>query len=235
MAHAATSVASDDARWGAYQRIADDDGLALAYVAAAHRVPALNDEEKLAAFSVRAAHEPDPFKRKALAAEELPAINSRLAALHATTHYVVEAGDPVVMQRVPPRALPAAVWTDGIGGLSHYDSERKGFAALCLADSGITGGGATLQFNGPTPPMRRCLLSIPQEIAARAIEAEVSRTPTPPLAATFYFTVVDGPARGPAMTATLDHAVVHIFPAAMMGARRPPVADVDVELPQPVL
>jgi hypothetical protein len=79
-----------------YATLDSFDPLALTYLFAAYRQPALSDEEKLSALSIEGAAEKDAFKRRDLAARLLPSINARLEATRKERYYKVDVMDPVV-------------------------------------------------------------------------------------------------------------------------------------------
>jgi|GEM_PF-1740370 len=217
-----------------YTELDTSDPMVFRYLMAAFGGATLNDEEKMTFLSVEGATERDAFKRKDLAAKELPAINARLEKVKAQRYYKIFVYDPIALQKLNPRPSPAVAWTNSFGSLQHYSIDRKGFPVQCVADGSFSGQDIAVFFAGFMHPGRTCLLSVPDEATARAIEGAMKPTVFP-MSATFYFHI-DAPDRqGHGVDATLMRARVQLSTLALSPANPKPLADLDVELPQPVL
>ncbi|MCL2657880.1 MAG: hypothetical protein FWD62_10790 [Betaproteobacteria bacterium] len=141
-------------------------GMALTYIVSAKSQDALSDEEKLNRLSPRYYRETDVFKKKDLAAAELPRIEATLDEYRKHDYY----------------ALPASVSWDankplGLQNVSvgQYDFNTKsfplsGYGGFCWASTGGVRNqqGATLKI---LPSDFPCNLPVPDEAQAKLIEA----------------------------------------------------------------
>jgi len=201
----------------------------------AFRDPPAGDEVRWAALSGNAGSTSDVFARKELMAKELPAIDARLATARSQRYVRVEAGESVFLQRLPVRAQLFAGWNPLSSSLGHYDIARKGFPMACIEDGSVSAADMVIAFHPePGVPTRQCLLSVGDEVTAKALETEVSRIGILPMSATFYI-VLDGtvPLLGErALAARLAHLQLRVFPADLRPGREQPVATLDLDMPQ---
>ncbi len=207
------------------------DPLAIAFLGAAYASPPLTADQKLSLLTQDGASQTDTFKRQDLQAKQMSAVDARLAALKAETHYSIEAADLVALERL--RGEPHARWSY-TASLGHYDTERHGFPIACV-DEGNIGPNPIVSFDEPAKPTRQCFLPVPDEAAARRIEGALTRTPMLPVSAMLYFTVVGPSRRVPhSVAAELNHAHLRIYDP---GPRlTPPVlAEFDIDVPQPLV
>ncbi len=211
-----------------YTELSDSDRkIALEYLTAAYREPPYSDEQILARFSDAAAKEPDAFKRRDLAATEIPRINATLAPFKEQRYYSVKAYEPTALSTFPKGYVLA-----GSQRIGHYDFDKKGFPWVCLDRLAVQGGreGKTLiQFGTDETVPQQCVLSVPDENVAKAIEAAANSRGVA-VVATFYFYVVRGQDYGVGAVAT--HGRVDFFPQNAADTE-PAIANVDVAFPQP--
>jgi len=214
-----------------YVELDPADPLVFAYLGAAYASPPLTDDQKLSLLTKDGAPETDVFKRKDLQAQQMPAVNARLAMVKAETHYRIEAADLVVLERL--RGQPHARWSY-TASLGHYDTERHGFPIACL-DEGNIGPNPVVSFDEPAKPTRQCFLPVTDEAVARRVEGALSRTPMLPVSATLYFTVV-GPARRVPHSVSAELNRVHLKihdPGTLVDP--PALGEFDIDVPQPLI
>lgn len=157
-----------------YTPVAESD--ALPWLAAAFSKRPLTEDEK---FLLLPGSEgvADAFARKDLVDRQLPALDARLESLK-KSRYVRLTATTVPSNGAAADANEAgAVWlvngaSSGRVVLGPYDLDKKGFPVPCLNRGGLAsfrgGANATFPFNAPE---RGCLLPVPDEAAARVLEA----------------------------------------------------------------
>ncbi|MEO7324625.1 MAG: hypothetical protein ABIW82_07330 [Dokdonella sp.] len=217
-----------------YTQLDLTDPTALRFLVAAYRKTQLTDDEKLSFLSLAGANETDAFKRHELLAKELPAIDAKLSAYKAQRYYSMTVFDPLALQKLAPHPRPAAAWTTTLGAMNHYDFNRKGFPGPCVAD-GVIGGGKdiSLFFGGYAHLARRCVLEVKDEALAKTIEATANQAGVLPVSATFYVYVVGEDTQAPGLDVVPVRAHVRFYAGTLSAAHPDPVAELDVNLPQP--
>jgi hypothetical protein len=217
-----------------YTQLDLTDPTALRFLVSAYRKTPLTDDEKLSFLSLAGANETDAFKRHELLAKELPVIDAKLAAFKAQRYYVLTVFDSLALRRLSPNPRPVAAWTTNLGAMEHYDFDRKGFPGPCVAD-GVVGGGkdVNLFFGGYAHPARRCVLEVSDEAVAKTIEATANQAGVLPVSATFYVYVVGEDTQAPGLDVVPVRAHVRFYAGTLSAAHPGPVAELDVNLPQP--
>jgi len=149
---------------------------ALPWLAAAFSERPLTDDEKLMLVPGTDAVA-DAFARKNLVDRELPALTARLASLKKSRYVRFTATTAPSNGAAADGNGAGAVWLVGgtSGGrvvLGPYDLDKKGFPVPCLNRGSLAsfrgGASALFPFEGPE---RGCLLPVPDEAVARALEA----------------------------------------------------------------
>jgi len=166
------------------------EGITYLYVAL--HEPPLSDEEK---FKLLSPHrgEPDAFKRRDLMQAEMPGIDAKLAEWKGKRYLKLSVDALKWSDLQPPHSTSGFSnmgFHGGFGILGPYDVTRKGFQAPCVANEDLSTGIGLLLGREETYH-RTCLLSVPDEATARAIESQRASGAGPVLkTADLYFYVV---------------------------------------------
>jgi len=153
----------------------DNTAEGLYYLYAALHEPPLSDEERFRMLSPHRA-EADAFKRRDLMNAELPAIDEKLAGWKGKRYFKVRV-DPVAWMSGAARSdggFPSMSYAGGFNLLGHYDLQRKGFPASCIANErlshfGWSGGAVGIVMGREETHHQNCLLLVPDEATARAL------------------------------------------------------------------
>lgn len=173
-------------------------GLVLTYVLTSRSGETLPDSELLSRLSPTYFQEQDSFRRKDIAAVEMPKVKAKLRTYRASEYYSLPFGglaqDPLAMNNVT---------------LGAYDFSAKGFplssyGASCWAGSLRNQQGVYLK---TLPSSLPCVLPVSDESAARQIEAARAKGGLSLRGTVYLF--VQGTARGTVLTVPV-HASIEL-------------------------
>lgn len=225
------------------------EGLYYLY-AALHESP-LSDDEKFRMLSPHRA-EADAFKRRDLVQAEMPGLDAKLANWKSKRYLRVTVNVPVWMSANArsDNGFPPMSYAGGFGLIGPYNFQRKGFPASCIANErishalspGWSGGNVGLVMGREETYRENCILLVPDEATARALEAKRSSGIGLTLkSATLYFYAVGDREGGGSddVSVVLTHARLQYGDSVVGGAFTgdPPSvgAPIEVDFPQPAL
>ncbi len=229
----------------------DNTAEGLYFLYASLHQPPLSDDEKFRMLSPRRA-EADAFKRRDLVQAEMPGIDAKLAEWKLKSYFKLTVNVPVWMSASArsDNGFPPMSYAGGFGLIGPYDFQRKGFPASCIANErishalspGWSGGNVGLVMGREETYRENCILLVPDEATARALEAKRSSGIGLTLkSATLYFYAVgdrEGGGSGD-VSVVLTHARLQYGDSVVGGAftSDPPSvgAPIDVDFPQPAL
>lgn len=229
----------------------DNTAEGLYYLYAALHEPPLSDDEKFRMLSPHRA-EADAFKRRDLVQAEMPGIDAKLAEWQSKRYFRLTVNVPVWMSANArsDNGFPSMAFAGGFGLIGPYNFQRKGFPASCIANErishalppGWSGGNVGLVMGREETYRESCILLVPDEATARALEAKRSSGIGLTLkSATLYFYAVgdrEGGGSGD-VSVVLTHARLQYGDSVVGGAftSDPPSvgAPIDVDFPQPAL
>ena len=229
----------------------DNTAEGLYYLYAALHEPPLSDDEKFRMLSPHRA-EADAFKRRDLVQAEMPGIDAKLADWKSKRYLRVTVNVPVWMSANArsDNGFPPMSYAGGFGLNGPYDFQRKGFPASCIANErishalppGWSGGNVGLVMGREETYRENCILLVPDEATARALEAKRSSGIGLMLkSATLYFYAVGDREGGGSddVSVVLTHARLQYGDSVVGGAftSDPPSvgAPIEVDFPQPAL
>lgn len=229
----------------------DNTADGLYYLYAALHEPPLSDDEKFRMLSPHRA-EADAFKRRDLVHAEMPGIDAKLADWKSKRYLRVTVNVPVWMSANArsDNGFPPMSYAGGFGLIGPYNFQRKGFPASCIANErishalspGWSGGNVGLVMGREETYRENCILLVPDEATARALEAKRSSGIGLTLkSATLYFYAVGDREGGGSddVSVVLTHARLQYGDSVVGGAftSDPPSvgAPIEVDFPQPAL